>query len=180
MTGYKHKKPPVPIALALAACLGLSLATASASEPLSDHDHRIHHQVYVETVIGILRAHILAMRMLLDDDQLRYSDNVYRHAVAFERTFGMIGPMEWHAANAFKRASGPLANPELTEARFEQLGETSHQRIKELPLVAEQYLKNGDAASVHEAIDDMMASCGGCHSLLPQGYVPAVWRGMQR
>lgn len=136
-------------------------------------------QAYLEQVVGVLRSHVLSMRMILDHDDLKYADNMVRHAEAFERTFGMIGPMEWHIAEAFNYAQKSDAADKLDQAQFEELAEQSHVAIEKVKRSAKRYVRDKNKALMRASINDMIKSCGACHSKLPAGTVPSVWKGIK-
>ena len=52
---------------------------------------------YVSAVMDIFRTHVYLLQQLPMVHRNKYSDNLVRHAIAIERTFGLLGPMEWHA-----------------------------------------------------------------------------------
>ncbi len=132
---------------------------------------------YVAQVVTLMRTHVAAMRWLMDN-KIRYSDNMVRHAIALERTFGMVGPMEWHAAEAFTYMRDSGAAEKLDEAHFEELAEQSHNAIHRLPRAAERYMRDSNKARMRDAINAVISSCGACHSKLPKGAVPDVWDGL--
>ena len=133
---------------------------------------------YVDMVVELLRKHVVAMRWILDHD-IKYSDNMLRHANAFERAFGMIGPMEYHAAEAAALAEGLPESERLTQEQFEDLGEQSMERIYGLDKAAVRYLRDKDKQRMREAINSMIDSCGACHLRLPKGTAPPVWQGLK-
>ena len=102
-----------------------------------------------------------------------------RHAEAFERTFGMIGPMEWHAAEAFNKAQESTDGVTLSKIQFEVLAENSNAAVRQIKRSAARYVRDKNKELMRASINDMMKSCGGCHSRLPKGSVPSVWKGMK-
>ena len=104
------------VGLALASLVSMPV-TAFAEDSL-----QARNDAYLDEVVGIMRSHVLAIRMILDHDDLRYADNIVRHAEAFERAFGMVGPMEWHVAEAFGYAQKKESAEKMTEEQFEELG----------------------------------------------------------
>ena len=162
--------------------LSAALSTAMISTVISANENaqpagKTNDDLYVEMIVTMLRSHIAAMRLLIDHEYLHYADNVARHATAFERTFGMIGPMEWHAADAFARAS-KVEGAAVSEAQFASLGEDSFAAIHALPRAAERYQRDKNKELMHESINQVISSCIACHSSLPPGSVPDVWAGM--
>ena len=133
---------------------------------------------YVEHMVSILRTQVTALRFLLENE-IKYSDNTLRHAVALEQTFGMIGPMEWHAAEAFNLMKDADIEDPLTEEQFADLADRSEESLEDLTRAADSYLRSKNAAVVTQAIRQMMEACSACHSKLPVGSVPKVWKGMK-
>jgi hypothetical protein len=149
-------------------------ATAFSEESL-----QARNAAYLNQVTGILRSHVLSMRMILEHDDLRYSDNMVRHADAFERAFGMIGPMEWHAAEAFNFSQRTSAKEKLSQAQFEELADESYMAIRQIKRSANRYMRDKNKELMRKSINEMIESCGACHSRLPEGSVPSVWKGMK-
>ena len=173
LTAKKSLFDALKTGLVLAALVCVPLA-AYAGESM-----RERNAAYVSEVVSVLRAHVHAMRMILDHDGLRYSDNMVRHAEAFERTFGMVGPMEWHVAEAFTIAQKKKNGNKLTEEQFEQLAEDTRIAIKKIKRSAIRYGRDKKKDLMRASINRMIKSCGACHSKLPEGTVPRVWKGMK-
>ena len=74
--------------------VGLVLASLQciSIKAYAEESLQTRNDAYVDQVVGILRSHVLSMRMILDHDDLKYADNLVRHAEAFGRAFGMVGP----------------------------------------------------------------------------------------
>lgn len=157
----------------------LTVAGASATAVAANSEKEIHDAAYLENIITVLRAHVKSMRAIIDNDDLKYADNMLRHANAFERAIGMVGPMDWHANSAFEKIQASGNPTGLTEAEFEELARASDRRVEAINRAANRYLQDKDGERMHNAIDSMIASCGACHSRLPSGTVPSVWNGMQ-
>lgn len=134
---------------------------------------------YLEQVVGVMRSHVASMRMILDHDEMKYSDNIVRHAEAFERTFGMVGPMEWHAAEAFGYMAKSDQSEKLSEAQFEELAEESQVAINKIKRSAKRFMRDKNKDLMRGSINNMIKSCGACHSKMPKGTVPSVWKGMK-
>jgi hypothetical protein len=131
---------------------------------------------YVTSVIEILRAHVNILEELTVAHQFKYSDNLVRHAVAVEDTFGLLGPMEWHAAQAAKlRISKQGSSTQLDEDMFEDLARASRKSLKELVHAAHDSMVEYDRDGILDAINDMKESCNSCHSLLPKSIAPEIW-----
>ena len=162
------------IGLALGALTGASVP-AVATEHVKDP----RDVAYLEHVISVLRAHVLSMRAIIEESDMKYADNMVRHAEAFERAFGMVGPMDWHAAKAFQKTQEGDAAGKLTEGEFEDLAESSYQKVVGLKPAARRYMRDKDGERMGDAIDTMIKSCGACHSKMPKGTVPSVWKGMK-
>jgi hypothetical protein len=137
------------------------------------------NDVYVEHVVGVMRSHVLSMRMILDNSGLKYADNMVRHAEALERSFGMVGPMEWHVAEAFAHAQKTEAGEDLSKKEFEELAEETRVALKKIKRSAIRYGRDKKKKLMRDSINRMITSCGTCHSKLPEGTVPSVWKGMK-
>ncbi len=137
------------------------------------------NKAYLDQIVSVLRAHVQSMRMILDYNDLKYADNMVRHAEAFERTFGMVGPMEWHIAEAYSHAQKSGTANKFSEQQFEDLAQTSRSAIDQIKKSAKRYARDKDKDLMRASINDMIKSCGACHSQMPEGTVPAVWKGMK-
>ena len=161
----------VGLVLASLQCVPIGAYAEDGSKELND--------AYVSQVVSILRSHVRSMRMILDHENLRYADNMVRHAEAFERAFGMVGPMEWHVAEAFNYAQKSDAAEKLTEEQFEELAENTRIAIKKIKRSAVRYGRDKKKELMRDSINKMIKSCGACHSRFPEGTVPHVWKGMK-
>lgn len=136
---------------------------------------------YVTSVIGILRTHVDILEELTVAHQFKYSDNLVRHAVAVEETFGLLGPMEWHAAQAAKiRSLKQGSSTKLDEDMFEDLARASRKSLKELIHAAHDSMVEYDRDGILDAISEMKESCNSCHSLLPKAVAPDIWGPLER
>ena len=158
------------------AALALTLGTATGAMAMRGDDAAKDR--YVDMVVELLRNHVVAMRWILDHD-IKYSDNMVRHAHAFERVFGMIGPMEYHAAEAAALAQGLPEAERFTEKQFEDLAEQSMRKIHDLEKAAARYLRDNDKTRMRESINGVIDACGACHLRLPKGTTPPVWQGLK-
>ena len=163
------------IGLALGASTGVSTMAVAA-----DSDKQAREAIYLEHVVTILRSQVQAMRMLMDNGDLKYADNMVRHAEAFERAFGMVGPMDWHVAKAVQKTQEGDAAEKLTEEQFDGLAEESYQKVLGIKRAARRYMRDKDRERMGNAINAMITSCGACHSKMPKGSVPSVWKGMKQ
>lgn len=161
----------VSLALASLQCIQMQAYAVDGAQTPND--------VYVDRVVSVMRSHVLSMRMILDNDDLRYADNMVRHAEAFERSFGMVGPMEWHVAEAFTHAQKTEAGEDLSKKQFEELAEDTRVAIKKIKRSAIRYGRDKKKKLMRDSINRMIESCGACHSKLPEGTVPRVWKGMK-
>lgn len=137
-------------------------------------DSAVEKEKYVNSVILLLRTHAQAVRQLSTND-FKYSENLLRHASSIKRTFGLLGPMDWHAAKSatlYKRADNKL---HMDAEMFEQLAENSTQAINAIYKAARQELEKGREGAVLAALLTMQKSCAHCHELLPPGTAPQVW-----
>jgi hypothetical protein len=137
------------------------------------------NDAYVDQVVDVLRSHVLSMRMILDHDDLRYSDNMVRHAEALERAFGMVGPMEWHVAEAFAHAQKTDAPVKLSKKQFEELADETRVALRKIKRSAIRYGRDKKKRLMRDSINRMIKSCGACHSKMPEGTVPHVWKGIK-
>ena len=163
-------KPRIKILTFLLFSIGL---TGSITTQAIDRDE------YVEGVIEILRVHVHLMEELAESSRFKYSDNLVRHALAIQQTFGLLGPMEWHAAESAKlhlEHQGANGNGELDEDRFEDLARESRYSLRELVRTAHDAMEEYDQQGVRDAIRDMKQACNNCHSLLPKGVAPDLWQ----
>ena len=174
--GTTHKRRSFDL---MAVAVALTFFFGVPTTAYSEERLKALNEAYLEQVVSVLRSHVLSMRMILDHGDLRYSDNMVRHAEAFERAFGMIGPMEWHAAEAFNYAQKTGATEQLSQDQFEALAENSHLAVRKIKRSATRYMRDKDKALMRKSINDMMKTCGACHSRLPKGSVPSVWKGMK-
>ncbi len=165
-------------ALSIGLTLG-ALAGAPAPAIATDHVKDPRDLAYLEHVVAILRAHVLSMRGIISESDMKYADNMVRHAEAFERAFGMVGPMDWHAAKAFQKTQKGDAANKMTEDQFDELAEASYQKVLGLKRAAKRYTRDKDGERMGSAVDSMIKSCGACHSKMPKGTVPSVWKGMK-
>jgi len=90
----------------------------------------------------------------------------------------MVGPMEWHAAEAYQYMLKGDAPDKLSEEQFEAFGEISHKTMERLKRSAKRYMRDRNKQLMRDSINNVIESCGNCHSKLPEGTVPHVWKGM--
>ena len=79
---------------------------------------------YVDSVIVVLRIHADAISNL-NTHKIKYSDNLARHAIALKETFGLLGPMDWHAADSAKLMNKNASNSDMDAEKFEKLEKRS-------------------------------------------------------
>lgn len=79
----------------LAVILGVAAGPDGAA-PATEQEDKAR---YVQEVVKVLRIHMDALRSLVTH-KIKYSDNLVRHALALKDTFGLLGPMDWHAAKS--------------------------------------------------------------------------------
>ncbi|MDH3762972.1 MAG: cytochrome c [Gammaproteobacteria bacterium] len=162
------------ISMILIASVGV-FATSRAA----DNEKDAREVAYLENIITVLRAHVQAMRSIIDHNDMKYADNMVRHARAFKRAVGMVGPMDWHATGAFEKAQKANSSIEITEAEFEKLAKASHQKVQDINRAANRYMEDEDGEHMSEAINNMINSCIACHSIMPMGTAPSVWNDMK-
>ena len=173
LTGNKRWSESFMAGMALVLMIGLPVSASAEGATKADND------AYLELIVGTLRSHVLSMRMILDHDDLKYADNIVRHAEALERSFGMIGPMEWHVAEAFDHMQNSDSVEKLSQEEFEEMAENSRRAISQIKRSAVRYLRDKKKPLLRDSINRMIESCGACHSKLPEGTVPSVWKGMK-
>ena len=150
------------VSLLLAGLVTISIATLEAKESQRDQ--------YVDNVISILRLHADSIRQLATSD-FKYSPNLVRHTTALRRTFGMLGPMDLHAAKAATMQKDDIV---ISPDMFNKLAEHCQKAIKDLYQVAVSRVEGGDAEPVLKALGEVQSGCDGCHALL-DGAAPDVW-----
>lgn len=159
----------------IAALVISSVLLAPVSARAVDRDH------YVDSVIEILRTHAHLLEELAQGDRFKYSDNLVRHAMALENTFGLLGPMEWHAAKSARlHARSETGEPALDEDHFETMADKSQKSLDGLVRAAHDSLEKHDTKGMIQAIEEMKSACNACHRLLPATAVPDVWGNLQR
>ncbi|MBF0454796.1 MAG: cytochrome c [Magnetococcales bacterium] len=134
---------------------------------------------YVNSVITVLRIHKDAILNLTAHD-MKYSDNLVRHAIAIQKTFGLLGPMDWHAAESAKLLKRKSTHPDMTVIQFEKLAKQSNNAMKGVIRSAHENMEEDDREGLREALDTMMESCNACHSYLPKSVAPDVWGTLKR
>jgi hypothetical protein len=138
--------------------------------------HAIGRADYAASVMEILRMHVHLLEELAVTDRFKYSDNVVRHATAIERAFGLLGPMEWHAAESARLHSKHLGDDaELDEHEFEDLAWASRKALKGLVRAAHDSMEEYDRDGILNAVNEMKQTCENCHSLLPELVAHDVW-----
>ena len=136
---------------------------------------------YVDSVMNIIRSHVNLLEELSVTDRFKYSNNLVRHAIAVEDAFGLLGPMEWHSAQAAKFHKVKHGSKgELDEDRFEDLARASRKSLKTLVRAAHDSMEEYEANGVRHAIDEMKESCNNCHNLLPKSVAPDIWGSLER
>ena len=139
----------------------------------------VNQKSYVESVIIVLRIHADAISGL-STHQMKYSDNLVRHAVALQRTFGLLGPMDWHAANSSKLMTKDASKLGMDEEQFEKLERRSRNAMKGLVIATQDAMVEENREGVKEALENVKDSCNACHSYLPASVAPDVWGTLKR
>ena len=134
---------------------------------------------YVESVIIVLRIHADAISNL-STHKMKYSDNLVRHAVDLQRTFGLLGPMDWHAANSAKLMNKDASKSGMDEDQFEKLERRSRNAMKALVVAAQDAMVEDNSEGVNVALENVKESCNACHSYLPESVAPDVWGTLKR
>lgn len=158
------------------AAVSPAVSPGASSAPAETFDQ----QTYVNSIIGILRAHADAIHNL-NSHHIKYSDNVVRHAIALEQTFGLLGPMDWHAAESMSLMHNKSIDSKMEdEQNFEKLSKRSSFALKTLVLAAHYAVDEGNRAALDDALQNVKNSCNACHSLLPASVAPDVWGNLKR
>jgi len=143
--------------------------------------HANDHADYVDAVMDVMRTHVELLRELSERHHFKYSDNVVRHALAVEHSFGLLGPMEWHAAESAKiRSELQGTHMDLDEDDFGELGKESRKTIRDLIRAAHDTMAEYDAKGLNQALDNFQDGCNNCHRLLPRAVAPDLWGKLER
>lgn len=134
---------------------------------------------YVESVIILLRIHANAISDL-NTHKTKYSDNLARHAIALQQTFGLLGPMDWHAANSAQLMNQHASNSDMDAEKFEKLEERSRYALKAVYFAAHDAMDEDNREGLKEALENMKESCNACHAYLPESVAPDVWGTLKR
>jgi hypothetical protein len=134
---------------------------------------------YVESVIIVLRIHANAISDL-NTHKTKYSDNLARHAIALQQTFGLLGPMDWHAANSAQLMNQHASNSGMNAEKFEKLEERSRYALKAVYFAAHDAMDEDNREGLKEALENMKESCNACHAYLPESVAPDVWGTLKR
>ena len=156
----------------LTATLVLSWITATRAD-------EFNQKSYVESVIIVLRIHADAISNL-STHKIKYSDNLVRHAVDLQRTFGLLGPMDWHAANSAKLMNKDASDMGMDEEQFVTLQRRSRNTMRALVIAAQDAMVEDNREGVKEALENVKDSCNACHSYLPESVAPDVWGTLKR
>lgn len=142
-----------------------------------------NRESYVKSVITVLRIHADALYNLTEH-KIKYSDNLVRHAIAIERTFGLLGPMDWHAADSAKlmnkNGSNSKMDANMEVEEFEKLERRSRDALKGLVIAAHDAMEEDNREGLKEALENMKNSCNACHAYLPESVAPDVWGTLKR
>jgi hypothetical protein len=134
---------------------------------------------YVDSVIVVLRIHADAISNL-NTHKIKYSDNLARHAIAIQQTFGLLGPMDWHAADSAKLMNKNNSTSDMDAEKFKKLEERSRYALKALYYAAHDAMDEDNREGLNEALKNMKDSCNACHAYLPESVAPDVWGTLQR
>jgi len=156
----------------IVAALCLSWVMAAQSEGFN-------RKTYVQAVITVLRIHADAIQNLTKHN-MKYSDNLVRHAIAIRRTFGLLGPMDWHAAESAKLMHKGALSSDMEVEKFRKLEKRSRDAINALVFAAHEAMEEDNREGLNEALENMKNSCNACHSYLPASVAPDVWGTLKR
>lgn len=157
----------------------LMIATLGASSIMVVRADEFNQKSYVESVITVLRIHADALYNL-NTYRIKYSDNLARHAIAIQRTFGLLGPMDWHAAESVKLMNENASNSNMDVEKFETLERRSRNALKDLVFAAHEAMEEDNREGLNEALENMKSSCNACHAYLPESVAPDVWGTLKR
>ncbi len=157
----------------------LLIATMGLSWNLVTRASDFDQEVYVESIITILNIHADAIENLTLRE-MRYSDNLVRHAVAIKRAFGLLGPMDWHANEAAELRKKKSSSDKFDSKTFDRLARKSQKAIKNLVRAAHEHMERHDQEGLFEALNEMKESCNACHTYLPKSVAPDVWGNLKR
>ena len=157
----------------------LLATTLLSSRVMAAPAAEFNQKSYVDSVIIVLQFHADAISNL-STHKIKYSDNLVRHAVDLQRTFGLLGPMDWHAANSAKLMNKDASTLGMDEEQFEKLERRSRTAMKALVIAAQNAMVEDNREGVKEALDNVKESCNACHSYLPESVAPDVWGTLKR
>ncbi len=155
------------------------LTTLCLSCAIGARAEEFNRKAYIDSVITILRLHAEALHNL-SEYKTRYSDNLVRHAIAIERTFGLLGPMDWHAAESARLMEKTAAKADMDAQKFDDLARRSRAAMKALILAAHDAMEEDNRRGVDEALENVESSCNACHAYLPASVAPDVWGTLKR
>jgi len=138
-----------------------------------------NRESYVESVITLLRIQADLLHNL-NTHRIKYSDNLARHAIAIQHTFGLLGPMDWHAAESAKLMSKDASDSGMDAEKFEKLENRSRAALKDLVIAAHDAMEEDNREGLNEALENMKNSCNACHAYLPESVAPDVWGTLKR
>lgn len=150
----------------------LVIAVLAALPARANEQSKVEEE-YVRSIVTVLGIHAQSMRRL-SAHQIPYSVNMVRHATAIRWAFGLLGPMEWHAAKAIQLSHETGPDRALDEETFDALTERNRAALKFLDVAAHRWLKDRNRDLLIEALDDLVTTCNDCHARLPAGSVPDI------
>lgn len=149
--------------LTLSLLLG-SLGAASSARAEEDLD-----RAYLKMVMNIFSTHLQALEFLTAN-QMRYSDNVVRHAAALRQTTGLLDhaiPQEeirvLKTTLVVDEAGKPLQWGWKDARDFMRLADASYISTKKLAIAAREWLKSGDRTEFMAAMENVKQACRNCH-----------------
>lgn len=153
---------------------GVLLGMLLFSAPPGHGEALSQKEAYLQSIVTLMRLHANAIRQLATHE-FKYSRNLARHATALHNTFGLLGPMDWHVAEAASLQKKNGEGPMLAADMFEKMAEQCQKSMKDLYQAAiHQLEKGGGPQPVLRALDDVQGKCNSCHALL-DGVAPDVW-----
>ena len=95
-------------------------------------------------------------------------------------SFGLLGPMDWHAADAAKLMTDNASSSDMDSEKFETLQRRSRDALKTLVFAAQDAMVEDNREGVKEALENVKNSCNACHAYLPASVAPDVWGTLKR
>jgi cytochrome c556 len=159
--------------------VGLVFSALCLSWTMGARAEEFTRKTYVQSVIDILHLHADLLHNLAVH-RTKYSDNLVRHAIAIQRTFGLLGPMSWHAAESARLMKETETESGMDAEKFDELANRSRDAMKALVHAAHDAMEEDDREGIDVALENLKSSCNACHAYLPESVAPDVWGNLKR